>query len=275
MRKRLLAVGYWLLAALALLPLTARCLTRGEAEETFRQANALFRQANDASAKDPAAAHNLYTQAAMRFERLAGEGGIRNGTIYYNLGNTYFRLGDLGRAILNYRRARLLSPGDPDLNRNLEEARSRRADRIVEPEPQLILKTLFFWHYDVPLRWKRGLFLACWLLLWGFAAFSLFARRGALKWAMAAAGVLSALWLGSLIVDQVALVRDRSGVVIASEVTARKGDGEAYQPSFQEPLHAGAEFTLLSKRPGWWGVRLPDGRDCWVPESSAALVRPG
>lgn len=273
MRRTPAAPALWLLAVLALVPLAVHAMTRQEAQETFRQANALFRQANDLSAKDPGAARGLYAQAAMHYERLVGEGGIRNGKIYYDLGNTYFRMGDLGRAILNYRRAKLLIPGDADLARNLDEARSRRSDRIVEPEPQLVLKTLFFWHYDLPLAWKRGLFLALSLLFWACASLYLFAPRPSIRWAMAVTGALALLLLGSLAVDQAALLRDRSGVIVAPEVTARKGDGEAYQPSFQDPLHAGTEFTLVEKRPGWWEVRLPDGRECWLPETSSSLVR--
>ena len=113
-------------------------------------------------------------------------------------------MGDLGRAILNYRRAQLLLPGDPDLLSNLEYARSRRADKIPEPEPRLLLKTLFFWHYDVPLAWKRGLFLVLGPLL--------VVRLGVPFHAAplrpvdhGVTGVVAALWLGSLLVDQVAL----------------------------------------------------------------------
>jgi tetratricopeptide (TPR) repeat protein len=259
-------IGFFAIPALA--------MSRKEAEETFRQANALFRQASDLSQKDPGAARDLFVQSAMHFERLAGEGGIRSGELYYNIGNTYFRMGDLGRAILNYRRAQLLLPGDPDLLSNLEYARSRRADKIPEPEPQLLLKTIFFWHYDVPLAWKRAIFLGSWVLFWLCASVFLFSRRPSLRWGMIATGVVASLWLGSLLVDQVALLGARSGVILFTEVIARKGDGETYQPSFQEPLHAGTEFSFMEGRPGWWQVRLSDGRVCWLPEGAAALTRP-
>lgn len=274
--KKTCLLKLWVLwaAILAFLAVPAVAMTKKEAEETFRQANALFRQASDLSQKDPGGARELFSRAAMHFERLLAEGSIRNGHLYNNLGNTYFRMGDLGRSILNYRRAQLLIPGDPYLLQNLQYARSRRADNLPEPEPRILLKTLFFWHYDIPLAWRRGLFLASSLLCWVCASLLLRFRHPWLRLTALLSGAIAGLWLGSLTLDQAALWRDRSGVVLSAEVTARKGDGETYQPSFQEPLHAGTEFVLTEKRPGWWEVRLSDGRTCWLPEGSAELTRP-
>src|ERR1041384_66422 len=45
--------------------------------------------------------------------------------VYYNLGNAYFRNNQLGNAILNYERARALSPRDPDVLANLKFAQER------------------------------------------------------------------------------------------------------------------------------------------------------
>src|SRR5271154_2724545 len=41
----------------------------------------------------------------------------------YNLGNAYARTGKPGLAVLNYERARLLEPNDPDINANLRHVR--------------------------------------------------------------------------------------------------------------------------------------------------------
>ena len=60
---------------------------------------------------------------------------------------------------------------------------------------------------------------------------------------------------------------------MAEEVTARKGDSTSYEASFQDPLHAGAEFLLVEERNDWVHVELPDGRRCWLPAQSIAMVR--
>ena len=56
--------------------------------------------------------------------------GNKNGHIYYNLGNAYYRLGDIGKAILFFERARLLLPRDDDLIFNLTHARNQAVDAV-------------------------------------------------------------------------------------------------------------------------------------------------
>ena len=51
---------------------------------------------------------------------------------------------------------------------------------------------------------------------------------------------------------------------------ARKGDGDTYEPSFKEPLHAGAEFKLMENRGEWYQVELADGQRCWIPSPPRA-----
>ncbi len=62
------------------------------------------------------------------------ENGNENGHIFYNLGNAYYRLGDLGRAILFFERARLLLPRDDDLLFNLTHARNQAVDAVDDLE---------------------------------------------------------------------------------------------------------------------------------------------
>ena len=54
---------------------------------------------------------------------------------------------------------------------------------------------------------------------------------------------------------------------------ARKGDGLSYEPAFQQPLHAGAEFRLRERRGTWLFVELRNGASCWLPQESVELAR--
>ena len=110
----------------------------------YTEAVTMFRKANELALTNPEKAKMLYQSSVMRFERIAEDGGIKNGKLYYNIGNAYFRMNDLGMAILNYRRAETLIPGDTNLQHNLQYARSRRTDRIEEEQKTIVLKTLFF-----------------------------------------------------------------------------------------------------------------------------------
>ena len=74
-----------------------------------------------------------YTKSIQLYEQVVAQGiheGRESADIYYNLGNAYFRNGDMAKAILNYERALLLNPGDNDTRHNLRFARTRIEDKI-------------------------------------------------------------------------------------------------------------------------------------------------
>lgn len=251
----------------------ARAMERADMEHLLAEANELFRQANETAATDPDTASDLYARAALRFERIVKEGGVENGKLYYNLGNAYFRRKDLGRAILHYRRARRYLPNDPNLHQNLEYARARRVDSIEERQKTRVLKTLFFWHYDLSATTRSAIFIGAFALFWACALMRLFLQRPWVGRSMRLFLAAALLAGGSLAAEALRDRGVRPGVMIAGETVARKGDSQAYEPSFTDPLHAGTEFLLVEARGDWYQVELMDGRTCWIPAASAELVR--
>lgn len=244
-----------------------------ELNSLLKAGDDLFRQANETVGKDPEAAKVLYGKAVMRFEHIAGEGGVHNGKLYYNIGNAYFRMEDLGRAVLNYRRAVLYAPNDANLRQNLEYARSKRLDKIEVRQKTKVLNTLFFWHYDLSTKTRALLFAAFFLMLWAFALLRIFVRTPWTGWVLGLSLLLSALFMVSIGAEAWAAHARKSGVVVSREAMARKGDNETYEPSFTEPLHAGTEFDVVEQRPDWYQVELADGRTCWIPVKSAELIQ--
>ena len=257
---------------LAVATASAQGLARAEAEELFEDGKSLFRQAASLADNDPDASRKLMQKAALRFERLVADGGIRNGRLYYNLGNIHFHLDDLGRAILNYRRARDYIPDDPNLQQNLAFARAQRADAFAEPEQRRILKTLFFWHYDFTAHTRSLVFAGAFVAVWLLLALRIFFRSAWLTGMAVVAGLAGLLMLGSLLQTHLERQRSRPGVILAREVVARLSDSENASPAFTEPLHAGTEFELIEDRNEWHQVRLPDGQTCWLPAAAVELV---
>ncbi len=261
-----------LLAMILLVPPAAAELAPERAQELFHEAGELFREANQTRSTNPSQAYTLYQAAALRYERIVREGEAANGRLYYNLGNTYAQMDELGRAILNYRRAERYIPGDRDLAQSLGYARSRRLDRFDRSTETRVLETLFFWHYDLSSRFRSWLFLGCWLGFWALAALRLLRPERISRLAPAGVGLAAALLAGSLGYQGWLESHERHGVVVAPESVARKGDGASYEPAFMEPLHSGAEFKLLENRAGWLHVELPGGRTAWLAASDAELV---
>lgn len=257
-------------AALLAAGSASAAMDKAEQRSLFAEANELFRKANSA---EPAQAADFYRQAVMRYERIAEEGQVRNGRLYYNIGNAYYRLNDIGRAIFNYRKAQMYIPNDANLAQNLKAARARCQDSIGVSESRRVLEVLFFWHYDFPGHVKGVAFMVLFALAWLLAAARLFARKAYLGWVIGIIAVVATAFLASISVDAVSRARTREGVIIAPSVVARKGDGEAFDPSFKEPLHAGTEFRLRETRGEWHHARLSDGRECWIPAGDAQLIR--
>ncbi|MBN1125080.1 MAG: hypothetical protein JXA82_08735 [Sedimentisphaerales bacterium] len=238
----------------------------------FRQANDAFRQANNIT-DDPQAAGQLYQQAVLGYESIIEQGGIRNAGLYYNLANAYLLSDDIGRAILNYRRAQALDPTNPDIQKNLMFARSQSVDQVQTRARKRVLQRLFFWHYDFSPRSK--FIVAC--LCFAFCCLALTAR---VWWSRIPGTVITSIVLGmiflcmagSVAVDHYIENHFRSGVIIAKSITARQGDGASYAEAFKESLHAGSEFDLIEQRTGWWHIELADGNRGWIPDKAADLI---
>ncbi len=250
-------------------------LARGQdgPDKVFAEANDLFRQANEIQTTAPQQSNELYRKAALRYEHLIEERGIRNSKLFYNLANAYHQLDDLGRAIVNYRRAERLDPVDRNVLRNLDHARSRRQDKLDSDTGGQALKTLLFWHYEFSASTRIRLFAGAWVLFWSLLLMRSLGQPWVPREIAMGSGVVAALFLVSLAYDGVAAQRTVEGVIVAPDTIARQGDGPSYEPAFRDALHAGAEFKVLEERPDWYRVELPDGRRCWLPARDIELVR--
>ena len=238
----------------------------------FSQANAAFRQANSMAAGSKEA-EKLYEKSILSYEKIINAGQIKNAKLYYNLANAYFLKGDIGRAILNYRRAEKLDKSDTNIQKNLTFARSRRIDKVTEKTEKRVLHTLFFWHYDFPIKTK--FVITC--ILFAIVCISVTAmiwlgRIAPITLTMIITGILMVCFLFSVVIEVSGQAGRTCGVVTADEVIARQGDGRNYSASFKEPLHAGTEFDLLEHRAGWLHIRLGDDSEGWIPDTSADLI---
>lgn len=251
---------------------TDAALTREQTYSLFEKANQAFRQANSITG-DPDRAQRLYDEAILNYQKIISDGGVQNPKVYYNLANAYFLNGDIGRAILNYRRAEMLDKSDTNIQKNLAFARSKRIDKVPVKTEERIMQTLFFWHYDFSLRTKFLIASVCFAVV--CAALTVMTWRTRVPSLVVTAsicGVLTVCFLVSVVAESRTRASRVAGVITAEEVVARQGDGRNYPESFKEPLHAGTEFDLLELRPGWLHVRLSDNSDGWIPDNSAELI---
>lgn len=74
-----------------------------------------------------------YKKAIEAYEQLIKEGYVSS-HLYYNLGNSYYRNNQLGKAIYNYERAKKIDPNNADVKNNLTIAYSKTIDKIEVKE---------------------------------------------------------------------------------------------------------------------------------------------
>ena len=77
---------------------------------------------------------------------------------------------------------------------------------------------------------------------------------------------------GTVVADEALHAMRPRAVLVDSNVTLRKGNGDGFEPAFEETLGPGVECTVIERRPGWLRVRLPDGRSGWLREAQATDV---
>ena len=70
-------------------------------------------------------------QSALSNYLVVIERGVKNPQLYYNLGNTYFKLGEPGYAILYYEKALALRSFDRETRENLEYAKRSLKERVL------------------------------------------------------------------------------------------------------------------------------------------------
>ena len=175
-------------------------LLLADPQSEFEQALAAFDLAQEMRAGGPDQARQLFRSAAQRLESIAAS-GVANGRLEYNLGNCHLQAGDLGRAILHYRRAQRLIPGDPLLSDNLKVARSRCLTPIQPTRRSAFLHGVFFLHYDTSVGTRARAAILLYLATWVLLALRNFVRRRWVAISATVCGVIG-LTLGASIMIQ-------------------------------------------------------------------------
>ena len=238
----------WLLLAAT----TALAAPEGEArfERTFADA---------AKAYD----ENRLPDAIAGWESLVAEGQNQPETLF-NLGNAYYRNGNLGKAILAYRRAQRLAPRDPDIRANLGFAAQSAGIELPARKP---LATLLL---DFSRAEWLGFGAVCfWLLAGALAVWIAWPRaRFAVR---PAAAVLSALLLALAGLGlHRNLERVPEGVVMSTGQKVLSSPLETATPLLAVP--EGAIVRMRESRGNWIEVELGETRG-WLPAAALAPVR--
>jgi hypothetical protein len=211
-----------------------------------------------------AALRGDYAAAAAAYEQLDRQHAV-SADLYYNLGVTYFRQGQLGKAIWSFERALVASPDDEDARFNLAQARKLAEqgahDKLegAEREP-LWSRIVTFASPSTEVLLFTVLYVGCFVLL--------FVRRRIAQDSRVAvtagASILGvgALLAGLLVAGRMHLDRIPFAVVLPDTVAVKEGADNTFRTSFK--VHGGLRVRILDREQDWVRVRLANGLEGFV-----------
>ncbi len=210
-----------------------------------------------------------YSGAIAAYNDIIDAGQVSH-KLLYNLGNAYFKDGQLGRAILLYNRALVLDPGDRDTRWNLEIAESRVRVRI-EPVPQFFVA-----------RWVKALHGT--MSSDGWAAISLaalvVAAAAMLTYLLARRHILRKTGfyttLLAIFIFIVAFVfsaaKPKAEAIVMSEAaTVKSAPDAAARDAFI--LYEGTKVQIVSTLGTWSEVEIADGNKGWIASAAIESIR--
>jgi tetratricopeptide (TPR) repeat protein len=209
-----------------------------------------------------------YPEAMVAFETVFAS-GVRNGKLFYNMGNASLKKGDIGPAILWYERALALIPNDPDLLFNLTYARSLVKDE-KEGDASPVVEVLFFWKdmfRVATLQWAGIIANAAFWLFFGLYRFF---RKGVLLHLCYGMLSLSVLVLGTTGWRLYENTFRPQAIILPNSVAVRSG----YAPESTELfiLHAGTKVAVQRQTDGFLKIRFSEDKIGWISESAAGII---
>jgi len=230
-------------------------------DELFQQGNQFY-QAED------------WSEAISAYENLLAA-GFEGADLYYNLGNAYFKKGELGRSILNWERAAAIQPGEPDLRANLDLAGSLTID-VIEPLPEFWLLGVWSWWLHLIPYTALVLFVGgSWLLLVGGSITRILGRSdGSSRWGTRAASVGAVVLVlagANLVVRELGLGQADRGVILLEAVQVRSAPSEDEDLTLFE-IHEGTRVRIDQRAGLWAEIVLEDGKVGWVPVEAMEVI---
>ena len=194
---------------------------------------------------------------------------VEHPDLYFNMGNTFYRSGDVGKAVWAYEKGLQFSPRQKDLNHNLDIVNTRVQDRIEMPQGYFFIE----WYSSL-----KNQYTLQDLIVWGGLMILLFAFAGIFK----EFGILDMVFAGrtqiffliltvvihGLALDKYWELSDREeGVVVSSVVNVRSAPVDRDEKVIFR-IHEGLKVDIAQSQPGWFEIILLDGKKGWIPYKS-------
>lgn len=221
---------------------------------------------------DSAYAKAHYEDAVSVYEQLLKKGSDE--VLYYNLGNSYYRLNNIPKAILNYERALVLDPGDSDIRFNLALARSKNIDKIPEEGEMFFLTWFHSLVNTMSVDGWGNCALGCFMVALLLLSIYFFTHR---------VGLRKIGFFGALIMFMIVLLSNifayrqkqqllnRNEAIIMNTVKIKSTPNESGTDLFI--LHEGTKVKIIDNSlRDWKEVSIAGGKEGWMPAHLMEII---
>lgn len=218
-------------------------------------------------------ADQKFAEAIKSYEQIVN-GGFESAQLFFNLGNAYYKTGEIPKAILFYEKAKLLNPHDDDIAYNLTLANQHIVDKI-EALPQVFFAR---WWNSIVRYYSADSW--AWSSLISFALFALllgvFLLTSSGLWKRVSFGLGSLTFLFSCFAFYFASsqmkmqTQKRNAIVFSPSVTVKSTPAESGTKLFV--IHEGIKVQLTDSVSNWKEIKLSDGNKGWLPDSCVVKI---
>jgi len=242
---------YWILAIfVGLMNVT---VAQEVDDSAFAKANSLYTAEN-------------YQEAASSYESIL-QSGEHSAEVYFNLGNSYYKMNKVGPAIYNFEKALQLNPTDAEIKNNLKFAEQLRVDTVEKSQQnpvQEFLNTTF-----LSLSVDTWAYISIMLALVAILCFILY-HYATTTGKKRLFFVLSMVFLLGMIFSIVAASysqelneNNQQAIVFSSETVTRAEPKDSAESSFL--IHEGTKVTIVEEYGNWVKIEVANGSQSWMP----------
>ena len=215
-----------------------------------------------------------YAQALQDWEDVRAT-GLMSKELYYNLGNAYFKTGEIAPAILWYERALRLDPSDTDVRYNLDFARAQTQDKIDEV-PEIFFEQ---WGHALCYLLPSNTWAVLGLVFFGLTVLLvllfLLGRTSSQRRVGFFAAIVTFLlaFLGWDFAQWQRTEAQRQDMAIVMRpVSSVKSSPSAEGAKDLFILHEGTRVKILDNVSGFSNIELADGRQGWIPIGEIEVI---
>lgn len=232
------------------------------------QSEVLFKRATDAYNDGD------YNKAIENYLEII-EAGEHSAELYFNLGNSYYKLNQVAPSIYYYEKALLLKPNDGEIANNLGYAQNMTLDAI-EVMPETGLSKIYnditsFLSFD---QWAYTgvLFMILFVLLYIGFYYLKYATQKRIAFITSLISLIIAILSVVLAFLQFSdFQADRPAIVFDSETKVTSEPNTRSQVVFV--LHEGTKLNVLEELEGYKKIRIADGQTGWLSSESIKLLK--